>query len=98
MTDDTATKRRAGTRGGGQQARAGGGRPCHRPDALAHPGQPRPADRTAGCMTGCMAIHRGAMRILSDIGIEMLNPEAVEILRKAGCRCRAPTSAWTRIS
>lgn len=25
------------------------------------------------------------MRILKEIGIEFLNPEAVEILRKAGC-------------
>lgn len=30
-------------------------------------------------------IHEGAMRILEDIGIEFLNPEALEILRKAGC-------------
>jgi trimethylamine---corrinoid protein Co-methyltransferase len=34
---------------------------------------------------GVQAIHRGAMRILSEIGIEFLNPEAVEILRGAGC-------------
>ncbi len=31
------------------------------------------------------AIHNGAMRILEEIGIEMLNPEAVEILRNSGC-------------
>jgi trimethylamine--corrinoid protein Co-methyltransferase len=34
---------------------------------------------------GVMAIHNGAMTILEDIGIEFLNPEALEILRKAGC-------------
>ena len=34
---------------------------------------------------GIAAIHDGAMRILEEIGIEFLNPEAVEILRKAGC-------------
>ncbi len=34
---------------------------------------------------GVAAVHEGAMRILEDIGIEFLNPEAVEILRKAGC-------------
>jgi trimethylamine--corrinoid protein Co-methyltransferase len=30
-------------------------------------------------------VHKTAMRILSEIGIEFLNPEAVEILRRAGC-------------
>ncbi len=34
---------------------------------------------------GIAAIHDGAMRIMEEIGIEFLNPEAVEILRKAGC-------------
>ncbi len=34
---------------------------------------------------GVQAIHNGAMRILEEIGIEFLNPEAVEILRKGGC-------------
>ncbi len=34
---------------------------------------------------GVQAIHNGAMRVLEEIGIEFLNPEAVEILRKADC-------------
>ena len=34
---------------------------------------------------GVAAIHDGAMRILEDIGIKFLNPEALEILREAGC-------------
>ncbi|MEP1519939.1 trimethylamine methyltransferase family protein [Ascidiaceihabitans sp.] len=34
---------------------------------------------------GVEAIHDGAMRILEEIGIEFLNPEALEILREAGC-------------
>jgi len=34
---------------------------------------------------GVQAIHNGAMRILEEIGIEFLNPEAVDILRRAGC-------------
>ena len=34
---------------------------------------------------GVQAIHNGAMRILEEIGIEFLNPEAVDILRKADC-------------
>ena len=35
---------------------------------------------------GVAAIHKGAMRILSDIGIEFLNPDAVTILAQAGCK------------
>jgi trimethylamine---corrinoid protein Co-methyltransferase len=34
---------------------------------------------------GVLRVHKGAMRILREIGIEFLNPDAVEILRKAGC-------------
>ena len=34
---------------------------------------------------GVEAIHNGAMTILEEIGVQFLNPEAVEILRKAGC-------------
>ncbi len=34
---------------------------------------------------GVQAVHDGAMRILEEIGIEILNPEALDILRKAGC-------------
>jgi len=35
---------------------------------------------------GVQAIHRGAMRILSELGIEMLNEEARTHLAEAGCR------------
>jgi trimethylamine--corrinoid protein Co-methyltransferase len=35
---------------------------------------------------GVAAIHDGAMRTLEEIGIEILNHEALEIFRKAGCR------------
>ncbi len=35
---------------------------------------------------GVMAIHKGAMRILSELGIEFLNDEALAIFRQAGCR------------
>lgn len=34
--------------------------------------------------TGIAAIHDGAMRILEEIGIEILNPEALEIFRASG--------------
>ncbi|MGB3554166.1 MAG: trimethylamine methyltransferase family protein [Jannaschia sp.] len=50
--------------------------------------QPRNPDRPTEPLDsdGVEAIHRGALRILRDIGIEFLNPEAVAHLRKAGCR------------
>jgi trimethylamine--corrinoid protein Co-methyltransferase len=35
---------------------------------------------------GLEAIHDGAMRILEEIGIQFLNPEALDILREAGCK------------
>jgi trimethylamine--corrinoid protein Co-methyltransferase len=35
---------------------------------------------------GVAAIHDGAMRVLEEIGIEFLHPEALNILRRAGCR------------
>ena len=40
---------------------------------------------------GVLAIHRGAMHILSKIGIKMMNPEAVAILKAAGCKTDAET-------
>ena len=48
---------------------------------------------------GVQAVHDGAMRILEEIGIEFLNPEAVEILRASGgCTIMAKTCAWGAIS
>ena len=35
------------------------------------------------------AIHNGAMRVLEEIGIDFLHPEAVAILKDAGCRIGA---------
>ncbi|MEM9432767.1 MAG: trimethylamine methyltransferase family protein [Pseudomonadota bacterium] len=35
---------------------------------------------------GVAAVHQGCMRILRDIGIEFLNPEACKILEQAGCK------------
>jgi trimethylamine--corrinoid protein Co-methyltransferase len=43
-----------------------------------HPTEPLDAD-------GVQRVHKTAMRILRDIGIEFLNPEAVAILKQAGC-------------
>ena len=35
---------------------------------------------------GVAAIHDGAMRILEEIGVVFLNPEALQLLKEAGCR------------
>ena len=40
---------------------------------------------------GVQAIHEGAMRILEEIGIEILNPEALELFREAGCLIEGET-------
>ncbi|NBO21679.1 MAG: hypothetical protein EBU97_07115, partial [Rhodobacteraceae bacterium] len=82
MTDDQdRSRKRAGGRAG-HKARAGSSAidqmPWRIPVNPDRPTEPLDAD-------GVAAIHKGAMRILRDIGIEFLNPEAVEILRKAGC-------------
>ncbi|RVT86706.1 methyltransferase [Rhodobacteraceae bacterium CCMM004] len=45
---------------------------------------------------GVAAIHDGAMRILEEIGVEFLNEEAVEILRRAGCRIEGVTVRMDR--
>ncbi|MFN6979856.1 MAG: trimethylamine methyltransferase family protein, partial [Gemmobacter sp.] len=86
MTDDAAVKRRPGARGGGRagnQRRAGTRAIDQMPWRVpVNPDRPtEPLDEG-----GVEAIHRGAMRILAEIGIEFLNPEAVEHLRAAGCR------------
>jgi len=40
---------------------------------------------------GVAAVHDGAMRILEEIGVAFLNPEAIEILREAGCTIEGDT-------
>ena len=82
---DGTIRRRAGARGGGRAGnrhRAGGQAieqmPWRVPVNPDRPTEPLDAE-------GVEAIHKGAMRILSEIGIEILNPEALAILRRAGC-------------
>ena len=81
MTEDSMRRRRAGGRAG-HKVRAGSEvidqMPWRIPLNPDRPVEPLDAD-------GVQAIHRGAMRILREIGIEFLNPDAVEILRQAGC-------------
>ncbi|MEH7829020.1 trimethylamine methyltransferase family protein [Gemmobacter denitrificans] len=85
MSDDQGRKRsRAGGRAG-NKARAGSAvieqMPWRIPVVPDRPIEPLDDE-------GVQRIHKTAMRILSEIGIEFLNPDAVAILRKAGCRVR----------
>jgi trimethylamine--corrinoid protein Co-methyltransferase len=82
MNDDAGRRRRAGGRAG-NKSRAGTAAIDQMPWRIpVNPDRPtEPLD-----MDGVMAIHRGAMRILSEIGIEFLNPEAAAILKQAGCK------------
>ncbi|WP_415233792.1 trimethylamine methyltransferase family protein [Pseudorhodobacter sp.] len=82
MTEDAGRRRRAGGRAG-NKTRAGTASVDQMPWRL--PVNPdRPIEPLDG--EGVQAIHRAAMRILSEIGIEFLNPDALAILQKAGCR------------
>lgn len=82
MTDEAGRPRRAGGRAG-NKIRAGSAAVDQMPWRLpVNPDRPvEPLD-----VEGVQAIHRTAMRILSDIGIEFLNPDAVAILERAGCK------------
>jgi len=82
MTDEPDRRRRAGGRAG-NKIRAGSSvidqMPWRIPVNPDRPTEPLDAD-------GVQAIHRGTMRILKEIGIEFLNPDAVAVLKQAGCR------------
>ncbi len=81
MNDGTIRKRRAGGKAG-HRIRAGTAAihqmPWRIPVNPDRPTEPLDAE-------GVQAIHRGAMRILTEIGIEFLHLDAVEHLRAAGC-------------
>jgi trimethylamine---corrinoid protein Co-methyltransferase len=81
MNDLNLRKRRSGGRAAhaGRSLTAIDQMPWRIPKNLDRPIEPLDAD-------GVQRIHKAAMRILSEIGIEMLNPDAVAILQKAGCR------------
>jgi len=82
MTEEPARKRRAGGRAG-MKIRAGSAvidqMPWRVPVNPDRPTEPLDAD-------GVQRIHKGAMRILSELGIEFLNPDAVAHLKAAGCK------------
>jgi trimethylamine--corrinoid protein Co-methyltransferase len=84
--------RTAGRRGGGRSGNTRGKGsaisqiPWSVPVNSDKPTEPLPPE-------GVEAIHNGAMHILEEIGIEFLNPEAVEIFRKEGCRISNETKS-----
>lgn len=79
---DAATRKRRGGGRAGNAARRGTAvmeqMPWRLPINVDRPTEPLDED-------GIQAIHEGAMRILEEIGIAILNPEAVEIYRAEGC-------------
>ncbi|KPQ08521.1 MAG: trimethylamine---corrinoid protein Co-methyltransferase [Rhodobacteraceae bacterium HLUCCA12] len=79
---ETAPRRRSGGRGGNTRRTTGfhlDQMPWRVPRNPDRPTEPVDAE-------GVAAIHDGAMRILSEIGIEFLNDEALALFRQAGCR------------
>ncbi|MCC0080792.1 MAG: trimethylamine methyltransferase family protein [Rhodobacter sp.] len=85
--DITGRKRRSGGRDGNAR-RSSGFHLDQMPWRI-----PRNPDRPTEPIgpEGVAAIHRGAMRILSEIGIVFLNDEALDLFRQAGCRVQDQT-------
>ncbi|MEL7096619.1 MAG: trimethylamine methyltransferase family protein [Pseudomonadota bacterium] len=80
MPDTARRKRRSGGRAGNATRRGGAAieqMPWNPPMNIDRPVEPLNEE-------GVQAVHNGAMRILEEIGIEFLNPEAVQILRGSG--------------
>ena len=82
MADATAARRRRSGGRAGNAQRAGRAVIAQSPWRI-----PVNTDRPTEPLSeeGVTAIHDGAMRILEEIGIEFLNDEAIDILKKAGC-------------
>ncbi|MFN3952830.1 MAG: trimethylamine methyltransferase family protein [Pararhodobacter sp.] len=81
-TTETAPRRRSGGRGGNTRRPAGmqlDQMPWRVPRNPDRPTEPIDAE-------GVQAIHAGAMRILSEFGVEFLNDEALTLFAQAGCR------------
>jgi trimethylamine---corrinoid protein Co-methyltransferase len=82
MTEEPRKRIRAGGRAG-NKARAGTAiidqMPWKQPVNPDRPTEPLDAE-------GVQRVHKAAMRILREIGIEFLNPDAVAILKQAGCK------------
>ncbi|MFY9238023.1 MAG: trimethylamine methyltransferase family protein [Roseovarius sp.] len=80
MTDETKKRRRGGGRAGAADRRGSAvieQMPFSPPINIDRPIEPLSEE-------GVLAIHEGAMRILEEIGITILNPEALEVFRASG--------------
>ena len=80
MAKDVKRRRRSGGRAGNAERRGSEvieQMPWNPPINIDRPVEPLNED-------GIEAVHNGAMRILEEIGIEFLNPEALEILKGSG--------------
>ena len=80
MTDETKKRRRGGGRAGAADRRGSAvieQMPFSPPLNIDRPIEPLDEG-------GILAIHEGAMRILEEIGITILNPEALEVFRASG--------------
>jgi len=101
MSDDLAagSTDRAGGAAGSRKPGRGGGRAGHAKRADGHAISQMPwripvnHDRPTEPIgpDGVAAIHKGAMRILKEIGIRFLNDEALALFRKAGCKIEGQT-------
>ena len=82
MADSAGRKRRGGGRAGAA-ARRGGEVISQMPWQI-----PVNADRPTEPLDeeSVQAIHDGAMRILEEIGVVFLNPEALQLFKQAGCK------------
>jgi trimethylamine---corrinoid protein Co-methyltransferase len=81
MADRAEGRRRGGGRAGAKERRGAAlieQMPWRLPVNVDRPTEPLDHE-------GVAAIHEGAMTILEEIGIAILNPEALEIYRQAGC-------------
>lgn len=80
VADDTRRKRAGGRAGNAQRAGTSAidQMPWRIPVNHDRPTEPLNAE-------GVQAIHKGAMRILKDIGIRFLNDEAIGLFKQAGC-------------
>ncbi len=86
MSDDLKRKRSGGRTG---NARRAGGQAISQMSWRIPVNPDRPIEPMGP--EGIEAIHKGAMRILRDIGIRFLNDEALEIFARAGCRVEGQT-------
>ena len=77
---DTPRRRRSGGRAGNARR---GGPVIEQPPWRLPVNQDRPTEPLSA--EGVARLHNAVMQILEEIGIEFLNPEALGILKKAGC-------------